>query len=103
MAAEMINAVLKAEAVAKKEETKATKIAEEIRLQAKLEAEVIYEKKINQANIKAEEIIRKAIDDADGYVKQANTLADLRERKMISDSEKNYRELIEMVKTCILK
>lgn len=97
MAAEIINTVLKAESAAKKEEAKAAEQKEAIISAAKQKAQDLYDFNIKQAQSEAALAVTQAQETAQGILKQAETLAKLREKKVISETEKRYGELIKTV------
>lgn len=97
MAADMINTVLKAEAEAKKQKNAAEKQAAQIIEAAKAKAEEIETVALKQAENEAVLIISEAELSGEGTLSQAETLAKLRERKVISETEKQYDECIKLV------
>lgn len=97
MAADMINAVLQAEAEAKKREQAARKQAEDIINHAKQKAEEIKVVTVKQAENEAVLIISEAELSCEGTLAQAEKLAKLRERKVISETEKQYDECIRLI------
>lgn len=97
MAADMINTVLKAEAEAKKQKNDAQKQAAQIVEAAKAKAEEIETVALKQAENEAVLIISEAQLSSEGTLSQAETLAKLRERKVISETEKQYDECIKLV------
>ena len=97
MAADMINTVLKAEAEAKKRKLAAEKQAAEILEAAKKKAEEIEFVTLKQAENEAVLILSEAELSCEGTVTQAEKLAKLRERKVISETEKRYDECIRLV------
>lgn len=97
MAAEMIAAVLKAEKAASDKQENAKKEAEEIIADAKKKAQEVSEIIIDQAKGEARLIVSEAEDGAKGIISQANSLALLREKKVITDTEKKYGEAIKTV------
>ena len=103
MAAEMIKTILATEAQAKADEMKAEKMAEKIIQNARMQADIIIRNAVDQANNEANIILSDAEYSASGVLKQANKLAALREKKSISDTEKQYQDAIEFVFDEILK
>lgn len=97
MAVDLINAVLDAEKLARNEESAAKKKAQEIVAEAQKQAEQLTASVIEQAQNEAVLIASEADLTADGIIKQAEKLALLRERKVISDTEKRYDECIAIV------
>lgn len=103
MAAEMIKTILGIEAQAKADELKAEKDAEKIIQNAKMQADIIIKSTVEQANNEANIILSDAEYSASGVLKQANKLAALREKKSISDTEKQYQDAIKFVFDEIMK
>lgn len=103
MATEMIKVILNTEAQAKSDEVKAKKMAEKIIQNAKIQADIIIKSSVDQANNEANIILSDAEYSANGVLKQANKLAALREKKSISDTEKQYEDAIRFVFDEILK
>lgn len=103
MATEMIKVILNTEAQAKSDEVKAKKMAEKIIQNAKIQADIIIKSSVDQANNEANIILSDAEYSANGVLKQANKLAVLREKKSISDTEKQYEDAIRFVFDEILK
>ena len=97
MAADMINAVLKAEAPAQKQKLAAEKQAAEIIEAAKKKAEEIEVVTLKQAENESVLIVSEAELSGEGTLGQAEQLAKLRERKVISETEKRYDECIKLV------
>jgi len=99
----MIKVILNTEAQAKSDEVKAKKMAEKIIQNAKIQADIIIKSSVDQANNEANIILSDAEYSANGVLKQANKLAALREKKSISDTEKQYEDAIRFVFDEILK
>lgn len=97
MAADMIKAVLAAENAGKEMEAKALKAAEKMLSDAKIQADIIIKTAVEQAEREANIILSDAEYSSVGVVKQAEKLAELRERKSIADTEKLYENAIKMV------
>ena len=97
MAAEMIKTILATEAQAKADEMKAEKMAEKIIQNARMQADIIIKNAVDQANNEANIILSDAEFSSAGVVKQAEKLAELRERKSIADTEKLYEKAIKMI------
>ncbi|MCM1545002.1 MAG: hypothetical protein NC110_06850 [Ruminococcus sp.] len=97
MAADMVSVILKAENAARKEEAKVRQRAEMIVSEAESQAEKIRESVIDQAEKEALLIASEADFSASGIIKQAEKLADLREKKVIAETEKKYDEAIKIV------
>lgn len=97
MAADLINAVLKAENSARRGEAAARAEAEKITEAAKQKAKGVTDAVLQQAESEALLISSEAELTADGIIKQAERLARLRERKVISETEKRYEECIKLV------
>lgn len=97
MAADMINTVLKAEAEARKQVEAARNQADEIIRNAKQKADEIKVVALKQAENEAVLIVSEAELSCDGTLSQAEKLAKLRERKVISETEKQYDECIRLI------
>lgn len=97
MAAEMISAVLKAENEAHANEEKARLKARQIVEAAEVKSRDLYDAIIRQAESEASLAVTQAHDLADEIIKQAEALSKLRERKVISETEKLYSEMIKKV------
>lgn len=97
MASEMVNAVLKAEAAAKNAEKAASIKAEKIIEEAEKKAKYFEIAAVEQAQSEAKLILTEADYTVNGIIKQAESLAVLREKKVISDTEKKYVEAIQLV------
>ncbi len=103
MAAEMIKSILATEAQARDSEAKAKKMAEKIIQNARMQADIIIKSAVDQANNEANIILSDAEYSASGVLKQATKLAALREKKSITDTEKQYEDAISFVFEEILK
>ena len=97
MASEMIQEILKTEAAARKSESAAQDEAREIIEYAHSRADALYNAALETAKSEAALFVSEAELTAEGIVKQANRLADLREKKVISEMEKKYDEAIDLV------
>lgn len=97
MAAEMINKVLQAESKARINEENAKSQAEAIIKAAEEKSADIYNTIVKQAESEASLLVTEAHDLTDEIVKQAASIAKLRERKVISDMEKKYPEMISLL------
>lgn len=97
MAADIIKEILKAEAQAKQAEAKAEKLGEKIIQNAKIQADIIVKTAVEQAKNQANIILSDAEYSCDGVIKQANKLALMREKKSITDTEKQYEDAIKAV------
>ncbi len=97
MAADMIKAVLAAESAGREMEEKALKATEKMISDARIQANIIIKTSVEQAEKEANIILSDAEYSSVGVVKQAEKLAELRERKSISDTEKLYDEAIKMI------
>ena len=97
MAADMIKAVLAAENAGREMEAKALKAAEKMLSDAKIQADIIIRTAVEQAEKEANIILSDAEFPSAGVLKQAEKLAELRERKSIADTEKLYEKAIKMV------
>ncbi len=97
MAADTVKAILKAEAEARAREEKAALQVKKMIEEAHKQSENIKEAAKRQAESQAHIILSDARYSADGVIKQAEKLAELREKKSIADTEKQYEIAIEMV------
>ena len=97
MAADMIKTVMKAEAQGRMLEGEAKKNVEKLIADAEIQAELIFNSSFEQARKQANLILSDAEYSANGIIKQAEKLAELRERKSISDTEKRYKEAIGLI------
>lgn len=97
MAADMIKTVMKAETQGKEMEALAAKAVEKMISDAQIQAEIIVRTSVEQANNQASIILSDAEYTANGIIKQAEKLAELREKKSISDTEKQYEKIIELI------
>lgn len=97
MAAEMINEVLRAEGIARRNELKAKKQADEIVSAAEKKSRDIFDTIVRQGESEAALIITEAQELTGEIIKQAESIAKLRERKVISEVEKRYPDMIEFV------
>lgn len=97
MASDMIKTVLAAENAGKEMEANALKQAEKMLSDAKIQANIIIKTSVEQAEKEANIILSDAEYSSVGVVKQAEKLAELRERKSITDTEKLYDVAIKMV------
>ncbi len=97
MAADMIKAVLAAEAAGREMEEKAIKATEKMLSDAQIQAGIIIRTSVEQAEKEANIILSDAEYSSVGVVKQAEKLAELRERKSISDTEKLYDDAIKLI------
>ncbi|MGN1194588.1 MAG: hypothetical protein ACI4SB_03815 [Acutalibacteraceae bacterium] len=97
MAADMINTVLKAEAEARKQIEAAKNQADEIIKNAKQKADEIKVVTLKQAENEAVLILSESELSTEGTLSQAEKLAKLRERKVISETEKHYDECIKLI------
>lgn len=97
MAADMVKAVMRAEAEAREIELQAKKAAEKMIGDAEIQAGIIMKSSVEQANNQANIIITESEYAAAGIIKQAEKLAELREKKSIADTEKQYEEAIKLI------
>ena len=97
MAADIIKEILQAEAEGKEAEKRAEKVAEKIIQNAKIQADIIIQTAVEQAENQANIILSAAEYSSTGVIKQATKLASMREKKSISDTEKQYKEAIKAV------
>lgn len=97
MAAEMIKTVMLAEAQARALEAEAKKAAEKMINDAHIQAGIIIKSSVDQAESQANIILSDAEYTANGTISQAEKLAELREKKTISDTEKRYDFAINMI------
>lgn len=97
MASEMINEVLKGEAQVRHNLENANKQAEQIIENAKQKAKDFAFSSKKQAEATASLIVSEARLESDGIRRQALKLAELREKKVIADTEKLYPTAIKKV------
>lgn len=97
MAADMIKTVMQAEAQGRALEAEAAKAAEKMINDAHIQANIIIKSSIEQAHSQANIIISDAEYTANGTITQAEKLAEMREKKTISDTEKRYDYAIGLV------
>ena len=97
MAYDMIKTVLNAEALAAKNEAAAQEQAQAMREEADATAQTLRKAQIEQANNQAKLILSEARQTADGVLKQAEKLAQMRRAKVIADTEKKYDDAIAAV------
>ena len=97
MAAELIKSVLAAEAKGRQMEADAKKKAEKLISDAEIQADIIIKTSIQQAENQANLILSDARYQSSGQVKQAEKLAEMREKKSIADTEKQYETAIKMI------
>ena len=103
MAADMIKEILKVEAQGVQAEKKAEKFGEKIIQNAKIQADIIIKTAVEQAENQANIILSDAEYSSNGVLKRANKLASMREKKSITDTEKQYDEAIKLIFEEILK
>ena len=103
MAAEMVKAIMKAEATGREMEGVAKKTVEKMLSDAAIQADIIIKSTVEQAENQANIILSEAEYSANGIIKQAEKLAELREKKSISDTEKQYEYAIRLVLEEIVK
>lgn len=103
MAADMIKTVMQAEAQGRALETQAANAAEKIINDARIQADIIIKTSVDQAHSQANIIISDAEYSANGTILQAEKLAELREKKSITDTEKKYDFAIKMVFVELIK
>lgn len=103
MAAEMVKAIMKAEATGREMESVAEKTVEKMLSDAHIQAEIIVKSAIEQAENQANIILSEAEYSSNGIIRQAEKLAELREKKSISDTEKQYEYAIKIVLEEIVK
>ena len=73
------------------------KKAEKMIKDAKIQADIIIKTSAEQANKQANLILSDARYQSSGQVKQAEKLAEMREKKSIADTEKQYETAIKMI------
>lgn len=103
MAAEIIKEILKTEALGREKEEKAARQAEKIVQNAKMQADIIIKTAVEQAENEANIILSDAEYSSAGVLKQATKLASMREKKSISNTEKQYDSAIKLVFDTILR
>lgn len=97
MAADLIKTILVAEAKGREMEAEARKKAAKLISDAEIQADIILTTSVEQAKSQANLILSEAEYAAVGAVKQAEKLAELREKRSISDTEKHYEAAIQMI------
>ena len=97
MAAELIKSVLVAEAKGRQMEADAKKKAEKMIADAKIQAEIIINNSAEQARKQDNLILSDARYQSKGQIKQAEKLAEMREKKSRADTEKQYETAIQMI------
>lgn len=97
MASELIRTVMAAEAQGRQMEEDAHKKAAKMVSDVKIQADIIIRTTIEQAKSQAQLILSEAEYSSSGAIKQAEKLAELREKKSITDTEKHYETAIKMV------
>ena len=102
MAAEMIKEILKTESIGRENEEKAFRQAEKIIQNAKIQGDIIVKTAVEQAENEANVILSDAEYSSAGVLKQATKLASMREKKSISNTEKQYDDAIKLVFETIL-
>lgn len=103
MAVDMVKTVMKTEAQGRQLESEAKKTVEKMLADAEIQAEIIYKTSVEQAQNQANLILSDAEYSGSGIIKQAEKLAELRERKSITDTEKKYTEAIKLIFDEIVK
>ena len=103
MVADMIKNVLTAEAEGRSLESQAQKQGEKIISDAKIQADIIMRTTVEQAEKQANAILSEAEISSVGIIKQAERLAELREKKSINESSKLYDKAIDMIFEELLK
>ena len=103
MASDMIKAALKAEAAAAQMKKAAEAKAKQMIAEAEKQCETIISDAETPAASQAHIILSDARYTADGVIKQAEKLAEMREKKSIYDTEKLYDEAIRLIFEEILK
>ncbi len=102
MASDMIKYILAVENECREAESKARETTQSYIEKAKAQGEEIIRAAVEQAEKEANIILSDAEYSAVGVVKQAEKLAELRERKSISDTEKLYDKAIDTIFDVIL-
>ncbi len=97
MAVQIINTVLKAENDARKQEEKALEYAKTAVEEAKVKADEILKDALRQAETESETILKEADETVNGILQNAQKLAAMRKKKVISDTEKEYQSAIRIV------
>lgn len=97
MAVDMVKTIMKTEAQGRLLENEAKKNVEKMIADAEIQAEIIYNTTVEQAQNQANLILSDAEYSSNGIIKQAEKLAELRERKSISDTEKKYTEAVKLI------
>ncbi len=97
MAHEMIQTVLDAEAKGKEMEAETAEKAAKLISDAEIQAGIIIKASVDQATSQAQLILSEAQYTCEGILRQAEKLAELREKKSIADTEKQYETAIGMI------
>lgn len=97
MASELIKTVMAAEAQGRQMQAEAERKAAKMISDAEIQADIIIRTAVQQAQKEAQLILSEAEYSSSGAVKQAEKLAELREKKSIADTEKQYETAIKMI------
>ncbi len=97
MAREMIQTVLDAETRGREMEAETAEKAAKLISDAEIQAGIIIKASTDQATSQAQLIISEAQYTCEGILRQAEKLAELREKKSIADTEKQYEAAMSMI------
>ncbi|MFI3141650.1 MAG: hypothetical protein R3Y27_04990 [Clostridia bacterium] len=97
MANELITEVLKAESESRKLQNKAQATVKNLTEEAQTQARLLAGATIQQAQSAANLILSEAKVQSDGIKKQAEKLAVLREKKVISQTQAHYDDAIKAI------
>lgn len=97
MALDLIKPVLQAEAAANDRQKAASQQAQAILEEARRTAQIMEQATLQQAQNEAQMILSEADYTADGILKQAEKLSEMRRGKVISTTEKKYDEAIRLI------
>ena len=97
MALDLIKSVLQAEAAADDRQKAAAQQSDAILEEARRTAQIMEQATLQQAQNEAQMILSEADYTADGILKQAEKLSDMRRGKVISTTEKKYDEAIRLI------
>ena len=97
MAYDLIKPVLQAEAAANDRQAAAAKQADAILDEARRTAQILEQATLQQAQNEAQMILTKAETEVKSTLNQAKSLADLRRKAVITESQKKYDEAIRLI------
>ncbi len=97
MAADMLKEALNAENLSREAAKRATDEVERLKVEAEEKGKKLILEAKKQAESRANIILSDARYSAEGVIKQAEKLAEMREKKSIADTEKLYDEAIKLI------